>query len=124
MTKEDILHHFQDINFYYGDCMMYADLSGMLDELIAENKAEWLEDVKAKIKAMFPPYGDWMYDEEYEHEHTVCEVLSDVLQILDKISAEIEEKMSHYDHFENSNTANGLRIAREIVEKHKGDSEC
>lgn len=38
MTKEDILHHFQDINFYYGDCMMYADLSGMLDELIAENK--------------------------------------------------------------------------------------
>lgn len=42
MTKEDILHHFQDINFYYGDCMMYADLSGMLDELIAENKGEWI----------------------------------------------------------------------------------
>ena len=41
MTKEDILHHFQDINFYYNDCMMYADLSGMLDELIAENKGEW-----------------------------------------------------------------------------------
>ena len=43
-----------------------------------------------------------------------------VNEVLDKISAEIEEKMSHYDHFENSNTANGLRIAREIVEKHKG----
>lgn len=42
MAKEDILHHFQDINFYYGDCMMYADLSGMLDELIAENKGEWI----------------------------------------------------------------------------------
>ena len=39
--------------------------------------------------------------------------------VLDKISAEIEEKMSHYDHFENSNTANGLRIAREIVEGYK-----
>lgn len=38
MTKEDILHHFQDINFYYNDCMMYADLSGMLDDLIAENE--------------------------------------------------------------------------------------
>lgn len=44
-------------------------------------------------------------------------------EVLDKISAEIEEKMSHYDHFENSNTANGLRIAREIVEKYKGDKE-
>ena len=41
MTKEDILHHFQDINFYYNDCMMYDDLSRMLDELIAENKGEW-----------------------------------------------------------------------------------
>lgn len=43
---------------------------------------------------------------------------------LDKISAEIEEKISHYDHFENSNTANGLRMAKEIIEKYKGDSEC
>ena len=42
MTKEDILHHFQDINFYYNDCMMYDDLSRMLDELIAENKGEWI----------------------------------------------------------------------------------
>lgn len=43
MTKEDILHHFQDINFYYNDCMMYDDLSRMLDELIAENKGEWIK---------------------------------------------------------------------------------
>lgn len=42
MTKEDILHHFQDINFYYNDCMMYDDLSRMLDELIAEIKDEWI----------------------------------------------------------------------------------
>ena len=42
MTKEDILHHFQDINFYYNDCMMYDDLSRMLDELIAEIKGEWI----------------------------------------------------------------------------------
>lgn len=40
MKKEEILHHFQDINFYYNDCMMYADLSGMLDELIAESEEE------------------------------------------------------------------------------------
>lgn len=42
MAKEDILHHFQDINFYYNDCMMYDDLSRMLDELIDENKGEWI----------------------------------------------------------------------------------
>lgn len=42
MTKEDILHHFQDINFCYNDCMMYDDLSRMLDELIAENNGEWI----------------------------------------------------------------------------------
>lgn len=40
--------------------------------------------------------------------------------VLYKISAEIEEKISRYDHFENSNTANGLRMAKEIVEKWKG----
>lgn len=38
IKKEDILHHFQDINFYYNDCMMYADLNGMLDELISESE--------------------------------------------------------------------------------------
>lgn len=42
MTKEDILHHFQDINFYYNDCNMYDDLSRMLDELIAEISGEWI----------------------------------------------------------------------------------
>lgn len=42
MTKEDILHHFQDINFRYNDCNMYDDLSRMLDELIAEISGEWI----------------------------------------------------------------------------------
>ena len=48
MTKEDILHHFQDINFYYNDCMMYDDLSRMLDELIAENQEEEIKMDKLK----------------------------------------------------------------------------
>lgn len=42
MTKEDILQHFQDINGYYNDCMRYDDLKRMLDELISENKGEWI----------------------------------------------------------------------------------
>lgn len=52
MTKEEILHHFQDINFYYNDCGMYDDLSRMLDELIAENKGEWIirEDNTSFVK--------------------------------------------------------------------------
>ena len=54
MTKEDILHHFQDINFYYNDCMMYADLSGMLDELIAENKCFDGMTNGEVIQALFP----------------------------------------------------------------------
>ena len=54
MTKEDILHHFQDINFYYNDCNMYDDLSRMLDELIAEIKGEWI------------PVSERLPDEEHE----------------------------------------------------------
>ena len=46
-----------------------------------------------------------------------------VAEILDKISAEIDEKISHYEHFSSSNTANGLMIAKEIIEKYKGDKE-
>ena len=44
--------------------------------------------------------------------------------VLDKITAEIDEKLSHYEHFSSSNTANGLTIAKKIIEKYKGDSEC
>ena len=49
---------------------------------------------------------------------------SKVVEILDKISAEIDEKISHYEHFSSSNTANGLMIAKKIIEKYKGDKEC
>lgn len=44
--------------------------------------------------------------------------------VLNKISAEIDEKLSHYEHFSSSNTANGLMTAKKIIEKYKGDSEC
>ena len=36
----------------------------------------------------------------------------------EKAKAEIEEKISHYDHFQGSNTAHGLEIALEIIDKH------
>lgn len=52
-----------------------------------------LDKIRTEIKAMFPPSGTWMYEEGHEVEHTVCEVLADVLQIIDKYKAhESEDK--------------------------------
>ena len=46
------------------------------------------------------------------------------LSAIEDIQAEIEEKISHYDHFQGSNTAHGLEIALEIIDKHiEGDKE-
>ena len=47
-----------------------------------------LEKIRVEIKAMFPPSGTWMYEEGHEVEHIVCEVLSDVLKIIDKYRGE------------------------------------
>ena len=41
-----------------------------------------------------------------------------MLSVIEDIKAEIEEKISHYDHFQGSNTAHGLEIALEIIDKH------
>ena len=61
------------------------------EQACREDKMKVLEEIRAEIKAMFPPPGNWMYDEGYGHEHTVCEVLVDVLQIIDKYMKESEE---------------------------------
>jgi len=42
-------------------------------------------------------------------------------KVLDKIRAEIDEKISHYEHFSSSNTANGLMIAKKIIDKYKAE---
>lgn len=38
--------------------------------------------------------------------------------LIDDVKAEIKEKISHYNHFQGSNTAHGLEIALEIIDKH------
>lgn len=43
-----------------------------------------LDEIRVEIKAMFPPSGSWMYDEDPGRCNVVCEVLTDVLQIIDK----------------------------------------
>jgi hypothetical protein len=42
---------------------------------------------------------------------------------LNKIKDEIDEKISHYEHFSSSNTANGLMMAKEIINKYIEGSE-
>lgn len=60
-------------------------LSGAYIRGYRKGQKDFVEKAKVEIKTMFPPSGDWMYDEDHAHEHTVCEVLTDVLQILDSI---------------------------------------
>lgn len=55
-----------------------------LNELSKPYDIEVLDKITVKIKSMFPLSGKWMYDEGYEEEHTVCEVLSDVLTVIDR----------------------------------------
>ena len=58
---------------------------------LREKQEPMLDKIRTEIKAMFPPSGTWMYEEGHEVEHTVCEVLSDVLKIIDEYKAESEE---------------------------------
>lgn len=46
-------------------------------------------------------------------------VQNEVNAVLAKIKAEIDEKISHYEHFTSSNTAHGLEMAKEIIEKYE-----
>lgn len=46
-------------------------------------------------------------------------VQNEINAVLAKIKAEIDEKISHYEHFLSSNTAHGLEMAKEIIEKYE-----
>ena len=50
-------------------------------------------------------------------------VQNEINAVLAKIKAEIDEKISHYEHFSSSNTANGLMIAKKIIDKYRAESE-
>ena len=46
-------------------------------------------------------------------------VQNEINAVLAKIKAEIDEKISHYEHFLSSNTAHGLEMSKEIIEKYE-----
>jgi hypothetical protein len=43
--------------------------------------------------------------------------------VLDEIVAKIDLKISKYSHFSNSNTANGLEMAKEIINEYRKETE-
>lgn len=45
------------------------------------------------------------------------------IKALDEIVAKIDLKISKYSHFSNSNTVNGLEMAKEIVNEHRKEQE-
>ena len=96
MTREELKEHCerqiqqferveQIMPVTLNDCKRYEEHKLILELLEQE---PILEKIRVEIKAMFPPSGTWMYEEGHEVEHTVCEVLSDVLKIIDKYRGE------------------------------------
>ena len=54
----------------------------------------------------------------------ICDSKAYSNSVLEDIKTEIEKKISHYNHFQGSNTAHGLEIALEIIDKHiEGDKK-
>ncbi len=51
-----------------------------------------LNKIRAEILAMMPSLGIWMYEEGHIEEQTACEVIADVVQIIDKYKAEVEPR--------------------------------
>lgn len=47
-----------------------------------------IDKIRAEIAAIMPLVGMWMYDEGHNKEQIVCEVVVDVLKIIDKYRGE------------------------------------
>ena len=122
MTKEDILHHFQDINFRYNDCMMYDDLSRMLDELIAENKGEWIP-ITERLPENDGHYLVTWVDGNYQtvdiigFANHLCEI--DEIDFGNKTYSGWYEYNPEYGHYE----WNGVVAWMPLPEPYKGESE-
>jgi hypothetical protein len=102
--------------------MMYADLSGMLDELIAENKAEWIDGVKPEIdKAQEPYQTSTAYDEGVRFGLMLA------YQIVDRYKAESEDVVVANKNLCDSCTTKNCIFQSGIVRNHcnfyKAESE-
>jgi hypothetical protein len=75
-------------------------------------------------------YGEFLFVTDYPKYREMQDEIANLPKVtdstdavLDKIRAEIDEKISHYEHFSSSNTANGLMIAKKIIDNYKAESE-
>ena len=90
-------------------------------------KAVNVDDV---LKILYK-YGKFLFITDYPNYREMQDEIANLPkvtgntdEVLDKIIAEIDEKISHYEHFSSSNTANGLMIAKKIINKYKAESEA
>lgn len=62
---------------------------------------------------------------EVEGKQTIdaLEFAIESIKALDEIVAKIDLKISKYSHFSNSNTANGLEMAKEIINEYRKEQE-
>ena len=77
------------------------------------------EEEYARIQSMDWKNGDRIYDEAERAIHYG----KPLEKVLGEIKGEINKKISHYDHFSSSNTAHGLEMALEIIDKHLGNEK-
>jgi len=89
-------------------------------------KAVNVDDV---LKILYK-YGKFLFITDYPNYREMQDEIANLPKVtdstdavLDKIRAEIDEKISHYEHFSSSNTANGLMIAKKIIDKYKAERE-
>ena len=73
----------------YGELVAFADTMASIPQFDAV-PIDVLDKIRAEILAMMPPLGKWIYEEGHIEEQITCEVIADVLQIIDKYKAESE----------------------------------
>lgn len=64
--------------------------------------------------------GTWCGNELW---YNALKTATPLEEVLGEIKGEINKKISHYDHFSSSNTAHGLEMALEIIDKYVGGKE-
>lgn len=90
MTNEEAIKVLKYQRGYFCDFKGCPEQQAFTIAIKALEQEPILDKIRAEISAMMPHLGNWMYEEGHIVEQTACEVISDVLQIIDKYKAERE----------------------------------
>lgn len=86
MTKEEaikLIRKYECNKDHYEACEM---------AIKALESEDVFDKIRAEIEDLMPPLGNWMYEEGHIEEQTACEVIADVLHIINKYMVESEVK--------------------------------